>query len=302
MSETERVLEMGDGSTGRSGSMSRRPRRGFGAVGLLGAAALVSVVVLAGCGSDSDGSASKTTTSKAQATTTAPAGSVDAASLDGKAFTSTSVTGYELVKGTEISLAFEDGRMSANAGCNSMSGEYAVTDGELAWTGPAMATMMGCPDDLQAQDTWLTGLLTDGMKEALDGDTLTLTSGDVTIELAAAKASPVVGTAWTLESTVANDAVSSLPAGAKPPTLEIGKDGAASIFTGCNNGSTDVTIDGDTMTWGPIAMTRMFCQGPPGDLETAVTTVLDGKTTFVVDGSTLTITKGDQGLVYVAAP
>ena len=77
-------------------------------------------------------------------------------------------------------------------------------------------------------------------------------------------------------------------------------DGNAAVFTGCNSGSTTVEVADATLTFGPIAMTKMACPGAASELEATVTTVLDGEVDYTVDGDTLTITKGSQGLVYRA--
>jgi heat shock protein HslJ len=106
-----------------------------------------------------------------------------AAGLDGTTYVSTIVEGHDLVDGSTIRLSFEDGRLAAVAGCNTMSASYAVTDGRLAWTGPPMATRMACPEDLMTQDGWLSGLLSDGVDVTLDGDDLALVAGDVTLHL-----------------------------------------------------------------------------------------------------------------------
>lgn len=110
--------------------------------------------------------------------------------LDGNTFTSTSVEGRELVPGTQIALAFDHGAMAAQAGCNTMRGEYTDEGGTLAWTGPVASTRMACPPDLTAQDEWLAGLLADGLDIA-DGDAdLTLESGEIRIELTSDDALP----------------------------------------------------------------------------------------------------------------
>jgi hypothetical protein len=75
---------------------------------LLSAAA---VVALAGCGD-----------APAQVTTQA---------LDGTDWASSSIEGRELVKGSKLTLAFEDDRLSASAGCNSINGKYTLTAGVL---------------------------------------------------------------------------------------------------------------------------------------------------------------------------
>src|SRR5262245_14958402 len=61
-----------------------------------------------------------------------PAPSPSASSLDGRTFLSTTVTEQgkdrALVSGTRVSLTFQEGRVGANAGCNSMSGEFSIID------------------------------------------------------------------------------------------------------------------------------------------------------------------------------
>ena len=273
---------------------------------LIGAIVIASVVVLAGCGSSDSGSSNggSSSTTKPPIKTTTTSGGISGAKQDtalvGKAFTSTSVKGYDLVAGAKIEMAFDADRLSVNAGCNSMGSDYLFTGTELTWTSTPAATMMACPDDLMAQDAWITGLLTAGMGAKLDGDTLTLTSGDVTIVLASSPDAPLVGTAWTLTGTVSGGAVASVPAGVKPPTLTIGKDGTAQIFTGCNSGSSMVKVGDGTLTFGPVVTTKMYCGGAAGELEHQVVSVLDGKVTYVDDGTTLTVSNGDQGLVYTA--
>jgi len=104
--------------------------------------------------------------------------------LDDTSYLGQEMSGHGLVAGSMITLAFEDGQLSASAGCNTMGGPFEVDDGRLRWTDEIDSTSMGCVADLAAQDKWLNGLLTDGVEAELVGDTLSLTSGDVTINLA----------------------------------------------------------------------------------------------------------------------
>ncbi|WP_421121747.1 META domain-containing protein [Aquihabitans daechungensis] len=268
----------------------------------------MAALVLAACGSSDAGSdtgGEDTSTTKAagsgERTTTTTTSATSEAGLDHTQFRATDVTGYEPVADSQLVMTFDDGHLSVNAGCNTIGSAYTFTDGTLTWTGEPMATQMACTDELVAQDTWLTDLLTGGVDAELDGGTLTLTSDEVTIALEAVADSPLTGTAWTLDGTIADEAVASIPAGAKPPTLTIGEDGTAQVFTGCNTGSTTVEIADDTLTFAPMAMTRMACEEAAMELEAQVTQVLEGEATYAIEGATLTIRNGDLGLVYEQA-
>jgi len=98
----------------------------------------------------------------------------EGADLAGRTFTSTEVRGHDLVEGSTITLTFEEGRISANGGCNTLNGS-ATWDGDtLEVAEPLASTMMACDEALMAQDQWLTGYLTSSPALAVDGDTMTL--------------------------------------------------------------------------------------------------------------------------------
>ena len=132
-------------------------------------AAVLAVLVLAagGCGDDDVGGG-------------ADPGPPTAADLDGRTFVSTGTEGFTLVPGTQVTLTFEDGNVSAGAGCNSMSGAYDVDDGTLEVEDMA-STLIGCPDDLQQQDDTVRDLLTGGPGVILDGAVLTLSGQGMTL-------------------------------------------------------------------------------------------------------------------------
>jgi len=225
------------------------------------------------------------------------------ADLDGSAFASTSVEGHDLVAGSTVRLTFEDGSLSANAGCNTMTGSYDVTDGRLAWTGEPRATLLGCPDDLAEQDTWLADLLQQGVDAHLDGDDLTLVSGDVTLDLQRETTTPAadfLGQTWTVTEVITGTSVAALPPGGDAPTLDVGSDGTVQLFTGCNSGHTTVTAEADMLRFEPAGITRKACPPPADQIEQAVLQALDGEVTVTVDGTTATLTNGRHGLVLQA--
>ena len=278
------------------------------------ALALVAVVIVLGaCSGSSDPAADGTTTTAgdggAKATTTTSDTTTSAGEgegeggdgeLDGTTFRGSGIEGYEPVADSQLVLTFQDGELSVNGGCNTMSSAYTFEDGTLTWTGVPRSTMMACSDELTAQDAWLTELFTKGVEAELDGTELTLAGDDVTITLEASPDADLAGTTWTLDGSIANEAVSTVPSDVDPPTLTIDEEGTVGVFTGCNSGSSTVEVDGDTLTFDPIALTKMFCEGASGELEGLVTTVLDGEVTFTLDGDTLTITNGETGLIYKA--
>lgn len=117
----------------------------------------------------------------ALAACTDSAASVD---LEGRTFTSTDVTGHELVEGSAITLAFEDGQVSARAGCNTLFGGATWDGGTLEITDQLASTMMACDDALMDQDDWLAEFLTSSPAVMLDeAGTLTLGDDDVVITL-----------------------------------------------------------------------------------------------------------------------
>ncbi len=243
---------------------------------------------------------------------TSPGAGVASEQLDGRTFRGTDVIGHDLAVGTEVSLTFEAGRLSTSAGCNTSTGAYALDDGVLRTEGDRATTAMGCPPEREAQDQWLAQLLSDGVDLSLDGDVLTLTSGDggdVTMTLRSGDAglASLTGTTWMLTTIISGDAASSVPAGVDQPTLRIGEDGTAEIFAGCNRGGTAVgtttTDRGEALSFGPIRLTKMACAQDAMTVEAAVLAVLEAEPTFTISadrGLTLTAPDG-TGLEFQPA-
>lgn len=285
----------------RVGHGRPRPRAALAVVVL----AVALSAVGAGCGSGEGGSAGDASTTT-EPPTTAPPGGLTTEVLDGHAYVSRQVTGHDLVAGTAIRLSFDGSTMGAGAGCNSLSGRYAVSGGTLRWAGDVAMTEMGCDPDREAQDRWLVELLTSGAQAVLEGDNLVLRAGDVTVALVDEQAAnpdrPLVGTAWSLDTLIDGETASSVPSEVSTPTLAFTDDGRVAVFTGCNRGTATVTVaaDGTGATFGPLALTRMSCGDSASSVEAAVAAVLDGEVGLAIDGASLTITKGEQALTYRA--
>ena len=229
------------------------------------------------------------------------AASPSALTLDGRTFLSTNVQGRELVPGSSIRLTFPGGRIGISAGCNQMSGIYAVVDGHLRAT-QMMTTEMGCAPPLMAQDSWV-GAFIDGATVALAGDTLTLGHGDVTMTLTdrvvADPDRPLEGTRWVVDGIVAGDVVSSVPAGVSASLII--SNGRLQVQTGCNTGIASVEATATTVTIGPLTLTRNACARDATSVQQAVTSVLSGQVGYRIEAGVLSLTAAQAGLVLRAA-
>ena len=224
-----------------------------------------------------------------------------AAGLDGRTFLSTQVTGFDLVPGTQVRLTFTNGELSAQAGCNIMGGTYSI-EGDRLRTTQMFMTEMGCDGPRQAQDEWLAGFL-GNVTFTLDGDTLVLTDGTVRLTLTDKEVvtpdQTLKGTRWMLDGIVSGDAVASVPVGVSASlTIEGGQ---ANVEAGCNMGGGSVEVTSDTITFGPIATTKMACEAGPAAVESAVLGVLIGSVDYTIDADVLTIRSGINGLIFRAA-
>jgi len=256
----------------------------------------VTTVVLAAC---SGGGAAASPSAPTGAASGGTPATTEA--LSGRTFLSTGIDGAELAEGSQVRLTFVATRISASAGCNSMSGEYEVADGVLK-VGMLAMTEMACEEPLMAQDTWLAGFL-DGATATLDDTTLTLAKDGTTLTLQDESIlnpdQPLVGTRWVVTSTVANQGVSSVPESAQASLVFDAT--SVAVETGCNSGSGGYEATDDVITFGPIATTMKMCVDEGiAALEQSVLAVLQGEVEYEIDGNTLTLDKDGTGLVLTA--
>ena len=222
--------------------------------------------------------------------------------LDGRTFLSTGIEGRILVAGSRIRIAFRDGQISASGGCNSMSGPYRI-DGDHLLAGSLATTEMGCDEPLMAQDTWLADLL-DGATIALDGETLVLARGSVRLTMEDREIAdpdrPLLGTRWVVDGLISDDAVSSVPLGVTAALTF--SDGRVDVEAGCNRGGGTVEVDDTTITFGPVALTKMACAPDAMAVEGVVTAVLSGEIAYTIEAGSLTLDAGGGGLMLRAEP
>ena len=95
------------------------------------------------------------------------------------------------------------------------------------------------------------------------------------------------------------DSYNQTPAAAGVKTSIEFKDGHMNGNVGCNSFGGDYKVSGDTLTFGPVMSTMMFCQGQQMDQEQASLAVFQKSAKFAMNGAQLTITSDDGKSVIV---
>jgi len=275
------------------------------AIGRLGLASLT--LLLVAC---SQGPGTSPTPSPSPSPAPSPTPSpVPPLGLTGRTFLSTSVTvdgvPFALVAGTRIRLIFDNGTLSANAGCNIIGGNYVLDGNHVVFSGGQM-TEMGCDDPRFAQDDWLIAFLTSSPTFVLNGNDLTLTSGTTVVTLldreVAEPDQALVGPTWSLTTLINGEVASSVPSGVGA-SITFNDNGTFQINDGCNSGGGTYAVSGDLITFSEVVMTEMACGGAAGQLEGAVLAVVGADPiTFAIDADSLSLMAGTAGLQFTATP
>jgi heat shock protein HslJ len=213
----------------------------------------------------------------------------------GRTFVSTSVTdgGHQrpLVRATKISLTFHADTISANAGCNTISGAARPDAGRLV-VGALATTAIGCPQPLADQDTWLANFLTSRPALTLQGPTLTLYGTTVVITLTDRKvAEPdrhLAGTHWVADTVIDRNTASSAPP-AITAELILTTDGHVSGNTGCRGFSGSYTATATTVTFSRLGTGKRSCASDAVRMDRAVLAALTGTVTYHIDADRLTL-------------
>ncbi|MGW1341971.1 META domain-containing protein [Kribbella sp. NPDC002412] len=229
-------------------------------------------------------------------------------SLQGRTYLSTAVTEdgkpKQLVPNSRIRLTFsDDGRLIAEAGCNSMQSAVDTGDGKLSLDKQLATTAMGCDEPRHRQDGWLSKILTSDPAWKLEGDRLILTSGGTTISLTDREtAEPDLaldGTKWSLETVISNDTAAH-QAGSEKVWITINGERVTGS-TGCNELQGKVAQATGKLTFGELATTRRACPGDAGKLEQTLLSGLKGDVSYEIDSNRLKLRAAGNGLDFTGA-
>ena len=219
-----------------------------------------------------------------------------AATMKGRTFLSESVTVQgqprPLLPATQVRITFStDGRITASAGCNLLSGTVRTEDDHLVIADLA-STEMGCDPARHVQDEWLSSVLVTNPTFAIDGAQLELRSGDTVLRLldraVADPDRPLQATVWVLDGLIDGAIASSIPAGASATMIFDGTQMSVEIDS-CNQIAGRVKVTTATIEFDVdgVDTTDIACNGPAAALEAAILAVLDGKITYDIEAASL---------------
>lgn len=241
-----------------------------------------------------------------------PAGSDDSSgvSLDGRQFWSVSVleNGVErpLVEDTRFSVRFNNGNLSASAGCNSMGGPYQIDDNQQLTVSEMATTEIGCDPERHAQDEFVAAALTDHPRLTLSGDLLILATDTVRIEFLDTEVAdpdrPILGTRWVVTGFIQGEVHVSMNVDpAQEGWIEFSEDSQLTGFDGCvdfsapaevSDGSIGGPVEGDgEIQFGEVA--SAVCEEPSRYSDASAALFETGDAVFSIDGPRLTLLNSD---------
>lgn len=235
---------------------------------------VVAAALLASCGDNSTGSDITLASAK---------------NPDGKSFDLKGASNIVIPEGAALVFSFASTAMMVKGACNDITGVYAIENNRLA-VDQLVQTERACDAPLMDIDSEIAAFLMTKPAFVYAGNTVVLTEGEKALTMV--EAVPVVdepfeGTKWKVTGTFEGDATQSLDT--EPATI-VFEAGTAQVFAGCNNGSVTYELDGNRITFGALALTKMACDEPAMKLEATVSAVLAGEKEFDIFGPKLTIT------------
>ncbi|MBK1720245.1 META domain-containing protein [Thiocystis violacea] len=194
---------------------------------------------------------------------------------------------------------FEAGRMSGSTGCNQIQGSYRLDGAIITFENGLAATQMGCPPPLMAQEKAIIQAIKavatyrheEGRLELLDA------GGKPLLRFASNKPADLEGRVWKLDRYDNGQKALVTPVKGSEISLTFDTQGRIGGSDGCNRYMSGFRRDGDTLSIGPIATTRMACQASDGRAEQArsYASALGRVTAFRIEGDQLTLLDADGG-------
>jgi len=161
----------------------------------------------------------------------------------------------------DVSLKFEDDRVSGNASCNNYFGSYTL-EGDSLSLGPLGSTLMAC-ENMEQETAYLKALSEVRAVQIADGQLiLTDEYGNARLVFVPMQHASLEGTIWVLTGWNTGSAISSVVLDTEI-TLEL-TEGQASGSAGCNHYFSSYTLADAKITFGVVGSTEMYCMEPDG--------------------------------------
>ena len=197
-----------------------------------------------------------------------------------------SVGGTDTIDTARPTMTFgTDGQVQGTGSCNGYGGPYRL-DGDTIGIGDLLSTLMLCQDAaIGAQEAAFMAGLRGANAWRIDAQGELHLSGVSEIVGRPAGAEPstsaeadgIVG-AWDLAELGPTDDFAHLV-----PTIEFSADGTVSGFAACNTFNGTYELDATTLTFGPLATTKMACERPASAVEADYLAALGGVTGWAIE-------------------
>jgi heat shock protein HslJ len=208
----------------------------------------------------------------------------------------------DVPQGVVADARFSGARVTGSGGCNSFTGPATVSGASIK-VGPLASTEMACDGPAGDVEKVYLANLAAATSFTATADALTMfdASGTDILVYAAGPANPLEGD-WNVTGyNNGNEAVGSPIVGTEL-TATFTED-QVSGSAGCNQYNGSYTLDGDTVTIGPLATTRMACEQDVMDQETAFLTALQTPGLGVeVNGANVTLRDASGVTQVVVGP
>lgn len=257
-------------------------------------------VLGASCGTEVTAGSSGTT-GEPDTNATVTTSGTQTPSLWGRRFTTKQLTiANDTVNLAEPGLTLdfsEPGRVTANAGCNTMSAVAKLNGTSLSFEDIA-STEIGCTEPLQRNDQLVQRLLATPLEVSIDGDSLTITGASASATMrtndpngSATDDSSIEGSSWVIDTLISGDVAASVPADITDASLLL--DGGRLSMQLCNAVSATYRLDADVLHVSDISSTKKLCAADVNDFESDVLSVLRDSPSVSLEDGRLVLASGD---------